>query len=127
MTDARLAVEFLTMEEVRAVDAALLSAADKFSTRLAIYACRALREISRITGERMDQISAEAIADWIAHDPQMENLIDMDQNFIDFFVRLVTAALVPLNQMALSRGVTLEDLSVEDIIAWFEHSCRLES
>ncbi|MDJ1184654.1 hypothetical protein [Roseofilum casamattae] len=120
MTDDRVSMEFLTPEEAAAVDVALLSSADKFSTRLAIYACRVLSEISSTTHCPIEQISEDAIADWVKHDPKIEDTIDIDDRFINFFTRLVTAALVPLRQISQSKGITLDKLQVRDIITWFE-------
>ena len=120
MRDSNLSLEFLTPEEAAAVDAALLSSADKFSTRLAIYACRVLNEISSTTNCQIEDISEEAIANWVKYDPTIRDTIDLDDRFIDFFTRLVTAALVPLHQVARSTRVTLDELQVRDIITWFE-------
>jgi hypothetical protein len=40
-------MDFLTEDEAIQVDAALLSSKEKFSTRLAIYALRCLKEIAK--------------------------------------------------------------------------------
>ncbi|MBP0028365.1 hypothetical protein PN466_18695 [Roseofilum reptotaenium CS-1145] len=124
--NSRLPVEFLTEEEAMMVDSALLSSADKFSTRLAIYACRALREISLQTHQPAESISEEAIADWVKHDPHIQKIIDLDESFINFFARLVSSARVPLNEIAQEIQVKVTDLKVIDIVFWFEKDRRIE-
>jgi len=123
---SRLPVEFLTQEEAMVVDSALLSSADKFSTRLAIYACRALKEISLETHEPPETISEEAIAHWVKHDPHIQKVIDLDESFINFFARLVSSARVPLDKIAQETEVKVTDLKVMDIVAWFEKDRKIE-
>ncbi|MDJ1181250.1 hypothetical protein PJF56_20520 [Roseofilum sp. BLCC_M91] len=123
---SRLPVEFLTEEEAMVVDSALLSSADKFSTRLAIYACRALKEISLETAQPPETISEEAIAHWVKHDSHIQQAIDLDESFINFFARLVSSARVPLEKITQETQVQITDLKVMDIVDWFEKDRRIE-
>jgi hypothetical protein len=124
---SRLPVEFLTEEEAIMVDSALLSSADKFSTRLAIYACRALKEISLETHQPAETISEEAIADWVKHDTHIQKIIDLDESFINFFARLVSSARVPLDKIAQETQVKVTDLKAMDIIVWFEKDRQIQA
>lgn len=123
---SRLPVEFLTEEEAIMVDSALLSSPDKFSTRLAIYACRALKEISLETHQPAETIAEDAIAHWVKHDTHIQRIIDLDESFINFFARLVSAARVPLNKIAQETQVKVTDLKVMDIVTWFEKDRQIQ-
>ncbi|MGL5510297.1 MAG: hypothetical protein ACRC2J_05185, partial [Microcoleaceae cyanobacterium] len=59
---------FLTETEAIAVESALLTSKDKFSTRLAIYALRCLKQISQSTGRAIALIQPAEIALWISQD-----------------------------------------------------------
>lgn len=112
--------DFLTEEEAIAVESALLTSKDKFSTRLAIYALRCLKQISQENGRAIAQIDSAEIALWISQDKQIQTQIELDENFANFFTRLVVSALRPLEQIAKEYQLNIEDLTVTQVISWFE-------
>jgi hypothetical protein len=116
------AVEFLTVEECAQVDAALLTARDKFTARVAIYALRSLKQIAAQSGQTVAHLDPGAITTWIATDPSLQDRID--SNFRSFFERLVMASLKPLNQAATQQGLPIESLSVPQVIGWFEEEAK---
>lgn len=114
--------EFLTAEEAAKVDAALLVTKYKFVARLAIYALRSLQQISRETGKAIEEITPEEVAQWVQKDEAIQQQIDLDANFTQFFSNLVVSSQKPLTQAAAQTQTAIADLTVEQVIAWFEQS-----
>lgn len=117
-------MEFLTLAECAEVDKALLTSRDKFSVRLAIYALRVLKEISQNTGLPVTQITPEKVAAWIAKDEKIQEQIEVDANFAGFFTNLVISSLRPLNETSQETGVPVENLSIQQVIAYFEKEAK---
>ncbi|MDY6939888.1 MAG: hypothetical protein SWY16_19820 [Cyanobacteriota bacterium] len=121
MTDLpQLPTDFLTPEEAAKVDAALMSSQEKFATRLAVYALRSLDRISQERGKPIESITPQEVGAWIAKDRASSDRIDIDAGFASFFTNLVLSSLKPLQQAARSTGEPIENLSVSQVIAWFE-------
>lgn len=118
-------MEFLTTEEAIKVDAALLSSKDKFSTRLAIYALRCLKQIAEVQEISVEQITPAQITDWIKQDQNIQQQLEVDSNFESFFTRLVLSSLKPLTQIAQSEEIPIEMLTVEQVIAGFEKQGKI--
>ncbi|MGD1703220.1 hypothetical protein [Dapis sp. BLCC M229] len=119
-------MEFLTLEESAQVDGALLTSKDKFSTRLAIYSLRCLRQIAAETGLTLEEIPAEQVKIWIKNDENLKPNLDIDANFGNFFTRLVMASLSPLKQVAQESAIPLQDLKVQQVVEWFEKKGKVE-
>lgn len=115
--------EFLTPEESAEVDKALLTSRDKFMTRVAIYSLRSLKQIAQQSGQTIAALNSQQIADWVANDPSLQQSID--SNFKNFFTQLTISSLKPLNQSASDAGVAIEDLTVPQVVAWFEKQAKL--
>lgn len=116
--------EFLTPDESAAVDRALLTTRDKFLTRVAIYSLRSLKQISAATGLAVEEISQPQVADWINRDPNLQQEISSNPAFQNFFTQLVLSSLKPLRQAAQAKAATIADLTVADVIAYFEQDAR---
>lgn len=112
--------EFLTPEECLEVDTALLSSKEKFSARLAIYGLRALKQISGETGEAIASVTHQQVMDWIEQDERIKQQIEVDRSFETFFTKLVIASMKPLKQISSEAGVPIEDLTLKQVVAWFE-------
>ncbi|MDJ0519203.1 MAG: hypothetical protein QNJ74_24085 [Trichodesmium sp. MO_231.B1] len=119
-------MEFLTPEESAQVDGALLTSKDKFSTRLAIYSLRCLRQIAKETGLTPEEIPAEQVKTWIKNDENLKQNLDIDANFENFFTRLVMASLSPLKEVAQESAVPLQDLTVQQVVKWYETKGKIE-
>jgi hypothetical protein len=117
-------MEFLTQEEVIQVDAALLSSKEKFSTRLALYALRCLQQISLEKKIEIESIQPEKIKAWIQQDPTIQKQIELDNSFEAFFTKLVISSLKPLKQIAVEENQPVENLTVKQVIAWFEQQSK---
>lgn len=116
--------EFLTPEECLEVDKALLTSRDKFSARVTIYALRSLKQIAQTSGKTIANLDPVQIEDWIYQDDSLQG--GLDNEFRKFFSKLVIASINPLNQIAATNGSTIEDLSVQQVVAWFEAKAKEE-
>ncbi|CBN53888.1 MULTISPECIES: hypothetical protein [Kamptonema] len=117
--------QFLTAEECAEVDIALLSAKEKFSTRLAIYALRVLKQIAQETGLTVEAITNQQVANWIEKDESIKQEIEVDASFKSFFTNLVISSLRPLKQISLETGESMDNLTVKQVVAWFEKDGKI--
>ncbi|WP_088890367.1 hypothetical protein [Leptolyngbya ohadii] len=117
-------IEFLTVEEVTEVDRALLTTEDKFRTRMALYSLRTLKKITESTGQSIESVTPEQIEDWIAQDDAIQQAIDSDGSFLTFFSRIMLSSLKPLRLIADEAGTSMESLSVEQVVKWFEKEAK---
>ena len=119
-------IEFLTAEESARVDAALLTSKEKFSTRLAIYALRCLKQIALEKGKSVEEVTGEEAIAWIEKDEQVKKQLDLDASFKNFFTRLVMASQRPLNQISSEADVPLEELTLDQVVQWFEKQAKIK-
>lgn len=117
-------MEFLTQEEAIQVDAALLSSKEKFSTRLAIYALRCLKEISQTEDIVIENIKPEQVQNWVRNDSSFQENIEVDANFDSFFTQLLMASLNPLKQVSQTENIPIQELTVKQLIDWFEQESK---
>ncbi len=119
-------VEFLTVEECRQVDAALLTSREKFTSRVAIYALRSLKTIATQQNCTIKSLSQETITDWIHSDPSLQE--SHDGNFRDFFSQIVLGAIRPLqtmaNDMAEQNNGAIENVTVAQVISYYEAQAK---
>ncbi|MGB3191658.1 MAG: hypothetical protein WBB43_19820 [Limnoraphis sp.] len=118
-------MEFLTSEEAIQVDAALLSSKEKFSTRLAIYALRCLKQIAQEKEISVEAVTAQQVSDWIKKDEKMQQQLELDSGFELFFTRLVLSSLKPLTQIAQSEQQPIEKLTIKQVVSWFEKDSKI--
>ena len=117
--------DFLKPEECAEVDMALLSSKEKFSARLAIYALRVLKQIAEEKGLLVAQVSNQQVMDWIKNDESIKGSIELDASFENFFTNLVIASLRPLRQIAAESEGTIEQLTVKQVVVWFEKDAKI--
>ncbi len=118
--------QFLTHDEALLVDAALLTAQEKFTARVALYSLRTLKQIAKETGIAIHQLTDEPIQAWIAQDLATQQQADSDAEFTRFFTRLVMSSLKPLQQTSEQTGTALDALSVQQVISWFEQTSHVQ-
>jgi antitoxin component of RelBE/YafQ-DinJ toxin-antitoxin module len=116
------ATEFLTQDECAAVDQALLTAREKFSARVAIYALRSLKQIALQENIPIDSLQTYQIVEWINQDASLQQ--GTDDEFKRFFAQLVNSSRTPLNHVAQEAQIPVEDLTVSQVIAWFERKSK---
>ncbi|HEY9907531.1 MAG TPA: hypothetical protein V6D18_07975 [Thermosynechococcaceae cyanobacterium] len=115
--------EFLTPEECAEVDKALLTSQDKFTTRVTLYALRSLKQIAQQHGQSIADLQPTQVEDWVYQDESLQTGIDRE--FRQFFAQLVISAQKPLRHMAKARNGTIEDLTLSQVISWFEEQAKL--
>ncbi|MEL6223288.1 MAG: hypothetical protein AAFR31_11675 [Cyanobacteria bacterium J06627_8] len=125
---------FLTPEEAAEVDVALLSSRDKFTARVAIYSLRVLKKIAEDKDIAIAQVSSADITHWVNHDETVtaSSMPGADANFAaeagdrfqSFFSKLVASSLKPLHQISNETRISLENLSVSQVIQWFEKEAK---
>ncbi|MBI4780911.1 MAG: hypothetical protein HY785_06255 [Oscillatoriophycideae cyanobacterium NC_groundwater_1537_Pr4_S-0.65um_50_18] len=125
MFDQPSTPEFLTFEEVAEVDKALLTSREKFSARVALYSLRSLKLIAQRYEMAIADLSPQQIADWVAADPIFQANPAFDEGFKGFFTQLVISSLKPLKQVALRENGAIENLTVPQVLAWFEQEAKL--
>jgi len=114
--------DFLTVEECAAVDRALLTSADKLTARVAIYALRSLKHIAQENQTTIESLTSAQIEDWIYQDNSLQTTLDRE--FKPFFCKLVVSSLQPLQQAATATGGAIADLTIVQLITWFEHQAN---
>lgn len=124
------ATEFLTPAECAEVDQALLTAHGRFTTRVAIYALRSLKAIAAYENRAIAELEPQQIEDWVYQDTSLQGGAELDDNgesmrkFRQFFANLVIAATKPLTQAAADLDLPIEQLTVAQVIAWFEADAK---
>lgn len=116
--------QFLTFEEVAKVDGALMTAREKFSARVALYSLRSLKQIAQQYGVAITDLEPQQIANWVAADPTLSTDTRSDEQFKQFFTQMVISSLKPLQQIATEAGGAIEDLTVPQVVSWFEKESK---
>jgi antitoxin component of RelBE/YafQ-DinJ toxin-antitoxin module len=117
--------DLLSPEESAQVDAALMTNQDKFSTRIALYSLGILRQIAQEQNLPLEAIGSSELQQFLAQDNWMEQTIaatglTLDDSFRGFWTNLILSAHKPLTQAAQSAGITLNQIELQHLIAWFE-------
>lgn len=112
------AAKFLTEEEARTVNAAMLSAMEKFMTRIAISSMRVLTYISKYYGVQVEELQIDQIVKWVENDAKIRheqgdaaaflqwsggNNTDAELEFEDIIEDEVTEAKLSSNEKFLTR------------------------
>jgi type II secretory pathway component PulK len=124
MTDFQPQMDFLTPEESAEVDGALMTARDRFSTRVALYSLRSLKQIAQEAGVAIADLSPNQIEDWIYQDPSLQPENGFDSGFKGFFTQLVMSSLKPLRQISEATGQPIEELTLSQVVKWFEQEAK---
>jgi hypothetical protein len=127
MTESLNPTEFLTTEESAQVDQALLSSRERFSARVAIYCLRSLKQLAQTSGTPIEALSDRQIISWVEQDPSLNQPaqgLESDDSFKVFFARLVLSSLKPLHQISQEEDIRLEDLTIPQVIQWFEKEAK---
>jgi len=117
--------EFLTPAESIEVDTALLTSRDKFSARVAIYSLRSLKQAAEEMGGAIAHLTPQQIEQWVFQDPTLQAEQGFDSGFKGFFARLVISSLKPLTQIAAENEMAIDDLTVQQVVRWFEKEAKL--
>lgn len=116
--------EFLTFEEVAEIDKALLTSQDKFLTRVTLYSLRVLKQIAQTEQIPVEQITDQQIVHWVEQDEALKQSVTSDASFEQFFIRIVLSSLKPLRQISAETSVAIEDLTIAQVVGWFEQQAK---
>lgn len=114
--------DLLTLEENAQIDQTLLPTRDRFSIRLTVYCWRYLQQLSTKLQTPIESLQPEQINDWVSKDTQLQDGQHVDADFIDWFSYLVTSSLKPLSTIAQQNQLPIQDLTLEQIITWYQQS-----
>jgi hypothetical protein len=117
-------MELPMLGEMVEVDRALLSTQDKFLARVAIYSLQSLKDIAAITGQAIEEISPQQVLTWVEQDNSIQQEIADKEAFQMFFTQLVMSSLKPLSRIATDEGAAIADLTIPQVIAWFEQDAK---
>jgi hypothetical protein len=116
--------QLLTPEECAQVDQTLLPYRDRFAIRIAIYALRCLQQIQQETGLAIASLRSDQIANWVKQDQRVQQSEAGKPGFADWYTEILISSFNPLQQAAESADIQIEDLTIQQIIAWFEQAVR---
>ncbi|MEB3273666.1 MAG: hypothetical protein ACO4CG_06310 [Prochlorothrix sp.] len=131
MSDPHPFAHLLTPEESHQVDAALLTSRDKFSVRVALYGLRVLAQVATAEGVPLTELTPAQIQSWLSHNTQANNLIEaqsmeIDPQFQEFWSKLLYSSLKPLQAAAQQAQTQISDLTLPQVIAYFETQGKLD-
>ncbi|MFZ4666453.1 MAG: hypothetical protein ACOYME_08500 [Prochlorotrichaceae cyanobacterium] len=118
----------LTPEESQRIDLALMTNRDKFATRAAVYALRILQQMStqsQTNDRSLTIVPPATIRQWLSESDINQMLVtnqslEWDDSFLDFWTQLIDSAQRSLMEAATQMDVPLHDLTIDQIIHWFE-------
>lgn len=108
----------LTSAECAQIDQTLLPTRDRFSIRLKVYAARYLTQVAQALGTTVAVLTPAQIMAQLELDPSLQQDGEFEEPFAEWFGNLLMASLPPLMRMASDIGVSIEQLSLEQIIDW---------
>jgi len=76
--------QFLSLEESAKVDAALLSSAEKFLTRLTISSLRVLQQIAKENDVAVEELTAQQIIAWFEKDGKIRREEGVEAAFLQW-------------------------------------------
>jgi len=152
MTTSQDPIQFLTLEEAHAVNGAMLSAMEKFMTRITISSLRIITKIAEHFQIHAEDLANSQIVQWIEQDSQIRKQQGEDAAFLKwtashpdldfedmrkdevtfanlsshekFLTRMVISSMQALEAIAKDHHAHIEDLTVAQIIAWMEQDAK---
>ncbi|MGB7417404.1 MAG: hypothetical protein WA902_24620 [Thermosynechococcaceae cyanobacterium] len=116
--------DLLTLEECTAIDQTLLPTRDRFSIRITVYSWRYLSKVSVALGTPVADLTAPQIYNWVGEDSKMTATEGQGEEFVGWFANLLHSSLKPLQQIAQAHETSIENLTLEQIINWFEEQVK---
>ncbi len=114
----------LTNSECLAIDQTLLPTRDRFSIRIAVYAQRYLKQVSEGLGVAIADLTPEQITAWLCQDEQMQASEHLDASFVDWFSNLLVTSLTPLGKIAQVNLISIEQVTFDQIVDWFQAQAK---
>jgi hypothetical protein len=83
-----------------------------------------LKEIAKNEDIKIENIKPEQVQSWVKNDHNFKEKLELDGNFNQFFSQLVISSLKPLKQVAQAENIPIQDLTIKQLINWFEHESQ---
>ncbi len=143
-------IQFLTLDEAHAIDVAMLSAMEKFMTRITISSLRIIIKIAESLQVHGEALAASQIVEWIEQDSLVRKEQGEDAAFLKwtsphpdlsfadtrqdevtdanlsshekFLTRMVISAMQALR--AIAQSTHIENLTAAQVIAWMEQEAQ---
>lgn len=112
--------QLLSLEECAQIDQTLLPTRDRFSIRITVYSWRYLQQISLGLGLPMAELQLHHIQTWLQQDSILQSQELSDDTFRALFERLLVSSLEPLKKIAQYEETEIENLTLPQILSWFE-------
>ncbi len=117
--------DLLTPEESAQVDGALMTSKDRFSTRVAIYALRIMKQIATTAAIQIDGVGPKELGEFLDNDAAAQESMaaqsmEIDGDFKQFWSQIILSARKPLRAIAQANQTGLDSIDTTQIISWFE-------
>jgi hypothetical protein len=112
--------DLLSPQDCAQIEQTLLPTRDRFSIRMTVYSWRYLQRIGHDLGMDIATLQPQHIQDWLRQDNQWQAPAELDASFLEWFGALLSAALKPLQKIAQQNTVAIEQLTLAQIIGWFQ-------
>lgn len=147
-------IQFLTLDEAHAIDVAMLSAMEKFMTRITISSLRIIIKIAESLQVHGEALAASQIVEWIEQDSLVRKEQGEDAAFLKwtsphpdlsfadtrqdevtdanlsshekFLTRMVISAMQALKAIAQINSAHIENVTSAQVIAWMEHDAQIK-
>jgi hypothetical protein len=83
-----------------------------------------LKEIAKNEDIKIENIKPEQVQSWVKNDDSFKEKLELDSNFHNFFSQLVISSLKPLKQVSQAENIPIQDLTIKQLINWFEHESK---
>jgi hypothetical protein len=114
----------LSEAECAQIDQTLLPTRDRFSIRITVYSWRYLLQLAQELRLKVAQLTPTQIQTKLEGDPQLQSQENFDASFVDWFCNLLTSSLGPLQTIAQELNLEIEELSLSQIVNWFEQRVK---
>jgi len=117
--------ELLSPEESAQVDGALMTSKDRFSTRVAIYALRIMKQISAEQVIKLEAVGPLQLGEFLENDQAAQESMaaqsmEIDSNFKQFWSHIILSARKPLGAIAEANNTEMVNITTSQIISWFK-------
>lgn len=115
---------FLSEAECAQIDQTLLPSQDRFSIRITVYSWRYLQQLAQDLGIKVAELTPTQIQTRLQEDPQLQSQENFDASFVAWFGNLLTSSIGPLQTIAQELNLEIEELSLSQIVEWFEQRVK---
>lgn len=112
--------ELLTVAECTEIDQTLLPAQDRFAIRITVYSLRYLTPVAEQRGIELEELQSGDIYTWIESDRQLQTEELNRPGFMVWYAQFLISSLEKLGDIAKTHQVAIQELTIDQIISWFQ-------